>query len=374
MADWLNNLGTGLGNALIGVNNPFGLAPPEGFDRNAAMRQGALSLGMNVLANASENPAVALGRGYRQAQAIASDNQQNAMAAEAMMAAAEEKRRKRQEEEQAKQEREAFLKTLPPDVQMKARSIPGYLDSYIEATDPVFQEANASGGGADLGMTPIPLSDGQGGWAVGQLSPSGGVMINGKPAGPQWKYDPYGLAYDKTKGGKEGGMAGEAGGNYESMKAKLPGLETVIVRLDELAKKATYTLGGQIYNAGRTQLGMAPTEGQVARTEYQAVVANQILPLLRDTFGAQFTAREGDTLMATLGDPDKTPQEKQAVLKAFIEQKKRDIEALGVQSGKLLPPGADDPLAAARAAIQQGADPEAVKQRLRDNGIDPAGL
>jgi hypothetical protein len=37
--------------------------------------------------------------------------------------------------------------------------------------------------------------------------------------------------------------------------------------------------------------------------------------------------------MATLGDPDKSPQEKQAVLKAFIEQKRRDIEALARQSG-----------------------------------------
>jgi NAD(P)H-hydrate repair Nnr-like enzyme with NAD(P)H-hydrate epimerase domain len=33
-----------------------------------------------------------------------------------------------------------------------------------------------------------------------------------------------------------------------------------------------------------------------------------------------------------------------------------------------------DPLEAARDAISRGADPEAVRQRLIDNGIDPAGL
>lgn len=124
MANWWDNLGTGLGNALIGVNNPFGLAPPENYDRNAAIRQGALSLGVNVLANADQNPAVALGRGYRQAQAIASDNQQNAMAAEAMMAAAAEKKRKRQEEQEQKDQFEQFVSTLPPDQQPLARMFP----------------------------------------------------------------------------------------------------------------------------------------------------------------------------------------------------------------------------------------------------------
>jgi hypothetical protein len=35
---------------------------------------------------------------------------------------------------------------------------------------------------------------------------------------------------------------------------------------------------------------------------------------------------------------------------------------------------APDPLAQARAAIAQGADPNAVRQRLQQNGINPAGL
>jgi hypothetical protein len=104
--------------------------------------------------------------------------------------------------------------------------------------------------------------------------------------------------------------------------------------LDKLADEATYTTAGQLLDAGRKELGMAPRDAAVARTKYIATVSNQILPLLRDTFGAQFTAREGDTLVATLGDPDKTPAEKQAVLKAFIEQKRRDIEALARQTGQ----------------------------------------
>lgn len=119
-----------------------------------------------------------------------------------------------------------------------------------------------------------------------------------------------------------------------SMKAKMPGLEAVVKELNAIGKDATYTLSGQIFNEGRKQLGMAPSDGAIARTKYGAVVANQVLPLLRDTFGAQFTAAEGDRLLATLGDPDVSPAEKEAVLNAFIEQKKRDIEGLAVQTGQ----------------------------------------
>lgn len=135
-----------------------------------------------------------------------------------------------------------------------------------------------------------------------------------------------------------GKLQGEALAAYKSMSAKLPGLEQVVSQLDQLANEATYTTAGQLLDAGRKELGMAPRDAAVARTKYIATVSNQILPLLRDTFGAQFTAREGDTLVATLGDPDKSPPEKQAVLKAFIEQKKRDIEALARQTGQEQPP------------------------------------
>jgi hypothetical protein len=138
---------------------------------------------------------------------------------------------------------------------------------------------------------------------------------------------------------------GDARVTFESMKSKLPGLETVVSQLDDLANKATYTTAGQMLDLGRKELGMEPREAAVARTSYQAMVANQILPLLRDTFGAQFTAREGDTLMATMGDPNKTPAEKQAVLKAFIEQKKRDIAALANQTGQPVPADATAPAA-----------------------------
>jgi len=131
-----------------------------------------------------------------------------------------------------------------------------------------------------------------------------------------------------------GKAKGEAQAALDSLTAKMPGLETVVAELNDLADKATYTLGGQAWDATVKQLGGAPSASAIARAEYIAKVDNQVLPLLRDTFGAAFTAKEGDALRATLGDPDKSPQEKKAVLNAFIEQKKRDLEALAKQTGE----------------------------------------
>lgn len=147
---------------------------------------------------------------------------------------------------------------------------------------------------------------------------------------PKQNYD---AAYETNRGAKEGAAAGEASASYKSITSKMPGLEQVISELDQLANDATYTLAGQGVDWLNRQAGIAPRDSAVARREYISKIQNQILPLLRDTFGAQFTQKEGETLMATLGDPDLSPQEKQAILKSFIEQKRRDVEALGVQVG-----------------------------------------
>ena len=48
---------------------------------------------------------------------------------------------------------------------------------------------------------------------------------------------------------------------------------------------------------------------------------------MRQTFGAAFTAKEGDSLKETLGNPNLSPPEKDAALQAFIEQKVASIKA-----------------------------------------------
>ena len=82
---------------------------------------------------------------------------------------------------------------------------------------------------------------------------------------------------------------------------------------------------------------MDPGKGASDRAEYIARVKNNILPLLRQTFGAAFTAAEGDSLLATLGDPNMHPSQKDAVLKAFIDGKRAELETLTRQTGAATP-------------------------------------
>lgn len=132
----------------------------------------------------------------------------------------------------------------------------------------------------------------------------------------------------------EAKLKGEDAALLDSQKSKMEGLETVVSELNALADQATYTGVGQAVDFVGRQLGIAPRDAAVARSEYIAKVDNQVLPMLRDTFGAAFTVKEGETLRATLGDPNKTPQEKKAALRAFIDQKKRDIDALQKRTGR----------------------------------------
>ena len=120
----------------------------------------------------------------------------------------------------------------------------------------------------------------------------------------------------------------EEASKLKEMERNFPNLEKVASELSDLGKKATYTMAGQAVDSVRRQLGFDVGEGAIARREYIAKVDNEILPLLRQTFGAAFTAKEGESLKATLGDTDASPEEKDAVLKAFIETKRSQIEAL----------------------------------------------
>lgn len=110
--------------------------------------------------------------------------------------------------------------------------------------------------------------------------------------------------------------------------ASLPRLNEVVANLRDLSKAATYSIPKQAFDWAAAQSGFGATEGAKARTQYQSIIDNEILPLLRQTFGAQFTEREGQSLKDTLGDVNKTPEEKQAVLDSFISGKIGQIETL----------------------------------------------
>ena len=114
--------------------------------------------------------------------------------------------------------------------------------------------------------------------------------------------------------------------------AGLPGLIESTDNLKELASVATSTYGGRFFDAIAKQSGWGSTKGANARAKYIAIIDNQVLPLLKQTFGGAMTEGEGLRLSNTFGDPDATPEQKMLQTEAFIEQKLRDIDRLKLQS------------------------------------------
>ena len=164
---------------------------------------------------------------------------------------------------------------------------------------------------------------------------------------------------------------GETFSDLSRMDAAMPGLVDTVGQLKELAMIATSTMGGKIFDAAVKETGFGATTGSTARAKFIAIINNQVLPLLKQTFGGSFSVQEGESLKATMGDPDASPAEKIAQLDAFIAQKERDIRA---KRAEVSAPADTGILDQARAAIAGGADRQAVINRLKENGIDAGGL
>lgn len=131
---------------------------------------------------------------------------------------------------------------------------------------------------------------------------------------------------------------GETFTELAQAKAGLPGLTSVVNKLKELAPIVTSTIGGKLADTAIKELGFGATKGSTARAKFIGIINNQVLPLLKATFGGSFSVQEGESLKATMGDPDATPNEKLAQLEAFIAQKIRDIEAKELRLKNDAPP------------------------------------
>tara|TARA_R110000850_G_scaffold101179_3_gene209385 strand:+ start:1793 stop:2962 length:1170 start_codon:yes stop_codon:yes gene_type:complete len=121
------------------------------------------------------------------------------------------------------------------------------------------------------------------------------------------------------------------------MEASLPGVKEVVNELLELSDIATSTLGGKAFDFVIKQSGFGSTKGATAKAKMEAIVDNQVLPLLKETFGAAFTATEGEALKASLVNPDSSPAQRRAQLEAFLAQKERNVRTKQTQAGQPQP-------------------------------------
>jgi hypothetical protein len=144
---------------------------------------------------------------------------------------------------------------------------------------------------------------------------------------------------------------GETATQLNKSKAALPGLNQVVSNLKDLAPLATSTIGGKFFDKASKELGFGATKGSTARVKYEGLINNQILPLLRQTFGAAFTQADRESLQTTMGDPDLAPGEKMAVLDVFIQQKMREIETKERELSPATNDGGQEEIDALRAEL-----------------------
>lgn len=176
------------------------------------------------------------------------------------------------------------------------------------------------------------------------------ILAGGKEAGrlkSQLKFRPE-IEKAITLARSAASARGETLTDLKRMKAALPGLNRAVSQLRDLSAIATSTIAGKVWDFAVKESGFKTTKGSNARAKFIGIVANQVLPLLKPTFGGAFSIQEGAELKASLADPDASPAQKMLQLDAFIAQKKRDVEGaeaeLGIDSGipASLPPGTTD--------------------------------
>lgn len=174
------------------------------------------------------------------------------------------------------------------------------------------------------------------GGALGQLE--FGKSFGGQQAVEQVKsaFEPQ-REMEKAAARAVGAERGEQQVQLTQLTSRMPQLMSMVDNLSALGQKATYTGAGLAKDFLREQAGLEPSERSIARTEYISRVYNEILPLLRQTFGAQFTEKEGESLKATLGSPNVAPAKKDAVLRSFIQTKKANANSAARALGQPLP-------------------------------------
>lgn len=147
---------------------------------------------------------------------------------------------------------------------------------------------------------------------VDQKSAEAGATESGKSKA-QLKFKPL-ITKAVKLAEKEATERGEVLTDLYRMEASLPGVQEVVKELIDLSAIATSTLGGRAFDFAVKESGFGSTKGADARAKLIAIVDNQVLPLLTETFGSAFTVQEGDNLKSSLVNPNASPSEKQAQL------------------------------------------------------------
>ena len=132
--------------------------------------------------------------------------------------------------------------------------------------------------------------------------------------------------YEKTAEREQAKKESEAENRLRTQEELYGSSKQLADKLYNLADEATYSLAGRGLDLGAYLLGL-DTKGSIAREAYSQTVANELIPKLKQMLGGQFTEKDREALMGTLGNPNSTPNEKKAAINAYMETRLRELEA-----------------------------------------------
>lgn len=145
---------------------------------------------------------------------------------------------------------------------------------------------------------------------------------------PSARTDVFETEFQKAKAREQGKQKATDIEKLQSIESNLPELQKRVSELKEIGSRATFTRLGTAKDFLSKEFRKKSTEGGKAKVEFMAKVDQTILPLLKQTFPGAISDDELKALRNTLGSATSSPEEKNLVLDAFIQQKIDDTKGL----------------------------------------------
>lgn len=175
----------------------------------------------------------------------------------------------------------------------------------------------------------------------GSAPMGGGAAAGGMPTGGESMEDiPIGMnpleakAFREQRAAIKGKTLAEDEKLFDAVSTRLPSLLEKVSKASDLADKATYTLTGEVGDFVANRIFGVETEGGTAKSEYEGIVLNEVLPTLSEVFPGSVTEGERESLKDMMGSLSLTPDQKRARIKQYVLEKLNKVREIGARLGK----------------------------------------
>lgn len=366
--EWWNQFVRGIGTA----NAPFGFAPVDSPSQgqvdpayNAGMQMLG-NVGMGMLASGEKNPMTALGKSYLVASQNAQQQNRDQYTASRLLEEADAKKQERAQAEEERKRRQDFIRSLPPDQQMKAMSIPGYLEKLVEATDPAFQQPqeqkryNVGGALVDENGNVIYQGQGDSNSVTMQIEErrAAAEQLGLTPNDPAYKS--YILTGKMPREDQAPLTATDKKAILEADDAVMTN-QTVIDQLNSVITPdasglslndragSGFFAGTQAFMARNDPTGLFDDAKGQATTDLENIVLGQALTSLKSIFGSAPTEGERQILIDLQASIDKDPKERKPIIERAIRLAQQRLafnkqRAEGLRGQTYYKPGGGGPI------------------------------